>query len=198
MERFCLVGSTDGSYSSNPPVQSRKRKSDRDNEHNAMYRKIQDETSVLNPFLVSNELCLTAIRKLKEIHEKEYYITKEYLLLLLARIIRKANHRDGSDHRFDKCRDDAYDLVGEVVKESSRDLFLFMSHNKRCGQKGKVSWGRGLRTMIKKFYEDENPETLARDIMHCKKDRDFAHRDLIRQCHVKPDKHGEQGEPFCF
>jgi len=183
LERFALVGNEQGRFIvKNQDRMSRKRKSNKDQ---SLYQKhIHKKVSILEGFIENKDDCNRVIYKLRDIYEKGYFSTKDNILMLLAKIVRTNVTDDGSDHHLDTARDKAYNLAFDICNKSS-DLFTFVSFDKHVVEKEKVSWGRGLRSLICKFYQRPCPTELAKDVMSSRQGHGFKHMDLIRQCHLK-------------
>ena len=195
LERFALCGTADGTYSVNIISNLGKRKHGMNEaELKSLSQSYKENTEVLNPFMTSSKDCLDAVFKLKDIYEKQYYITKDHILLALARIVRTSSTRDLNTQETQEINDEirykAYKLANQIC-ETSSELFTFVNYDKQHGDNGKVSWGKGLRNMITDFYEMKPALLLARDVTNCRSACSFTHRDLIRQCHLHPSNKGQ-------
>ncbi|CAG5135220.1 unnamed protein product [Candidula unifasciata] len=133
--------------------------------------------------LLSRDAAFAAIRRLRTIFENRSFVTKDPLLFALAMIVRKMPE----GHDEDPVRHGAYDLVQEAC-ESPLDLFTFVSFDKAVSGPGKAGWGRGMKRLVRHWYESKAPLDLAFEATKCKSSHGWSHRDLIRQSHIHPNK----------
>lgn len=164
--RFVCIGSEEGCFSvcPEPPV--------------------RDNVPSLRSFL-SKEAGLQVVRRLRDVFERKSFVTKEPLLFALAMIIRNMPVRE--EHSEDNVRQGAYDLL-QGACDSPMDLFTFVSFDKAVSDPMKAGWGRGLKRVVRHWYESKAPIDLARVATKCKSGRGWTHRDLIRQSHIPPGK----------
>ncbi|CAL1527386.1 unnamed protein product [Lymnaea stagnalis] len=164
--RFVCIGSEEGSY-------------------NVLAASdFTDKTPSLSSFLCK-EKGKEAIDRLRKIFQNRSYITKEPLLYALAKIIR--NTPVSKNHEEDDIRIAAYSLAQDAC-ESAMDLFTFVHYDKVAAEPKKAGWGRGMRRLVSRWYDSKTPLKLASEVTKCKSGRGWTHRDLLRQCHIKPDR----------
>ncbi|BFZ12316.1 hypothetical protein BsWGS_15355 [Bradybaena similaris] len=137
--------------------------------------------------LLSKETGPGVIERLRTIFDKKSFVTKDPLLFALATIVRKMPVAVG--HDGDRVRQAAYDLALDAIK-TPMDLFTFVSFDKVVSDKARTGWGRGMKRIVKRWYESKAkvPLKLARATTRCKSGHGWTHRDLIRQAHICPDK----------
>ncbi|CAB3376048.1 Hypothetical predicted protein [Cloeon dipterum] len=84
--------------------------------------------------------------------------------------------------------------LAEKYVESEEDLFFFIKiatarfgeNTDKKGKKKRVrrGYGRGLRRLVKRWYQRQEPEELLKRVLHVKSHYGWKHSDLIRMAHV--------------
>ncbi|XP_005103239.2 60 kDa SS-A/Ro ribonucleoprotein [Aplysia californica] len=147
----------------------------------------KEGTGSIDSILTSKEKSLEAVARLKKIFQQTCYSKKEPLIYALARIVRNSPIPEGDKHVVDEVRENAY-LVTFDVCGTAEELFTFVDFDKRVAVPPKVGWGRGMRDMVKSFYESRSAQELLKEVTRCKSGKGFSHKDLIRLSHVNPER----------
>ncbi|XP_065336645.1 RNA-binding protein RO60-like [Cloeon dipterum] len=83
--------------------------------------------------------------------------------------------------------------LAEKYVESEEDLFFFIKvatafFGEETDKKGKKrvrrGYGRGMRRLVKRWYQRQEPEELLKRVLHVKSHYGWKHSDLIRMAHV--------------
>ncbi|XP_037037205.1 60 kDa SS-A/Ro ribonucleoprotein [Bradysia coprophila] len=104
-------------------------------------------------------------------------------ILAIAYCLRRVTNIAAVD--IPKMQAEIYRAVPDLLKTDS-DLFLFVSLN--CKVYNKTSFGRGMKTAIRLWYEQRTAKELADIFGRNRGMHGWTHCDIIRMCHLKFDE----------
>ncbi|XP_065334619.1 RNA-binding protein RO60-like [Cloeon dipterum] len=111
---------------------------------------------------------------------------KNIELIIKPECNRKGNrNRDGNRKQNGNSTDDSPDAPDSKTNDKTRRI-------RRGG------WGGGMRTLVNRWYKQQDPAALLKSASHLKGRQGWKHSDLFKMAHVPFSAFKEKGSPYEF